>query len=294
MQKGKKLFFGSGTAIVTPFFDNEVDYFSLGNLIDYQINEGTDAIVILGTTGEAPTISEEERGRIISFARERVGGRVPLIVGAGTNSTDSTVRYVKGAHELGADGVLCVTPYYNKPTQDGLFKHYERVAASVDIPIILYNVPTRTGVSLGISALERLAKIDNVIGIKEASGGVSFTEEIIACFKDRFAVYTGNDDLTFSNLALGGDGVVSVASNLFPKKFHTLCTDFKDGKQEKSRETQLKLLPFIKEIFFEPNPVPIKEALYLKGLIRSDEVRLPLVKSTRREELSRLIKEEKI
>ena len=289
MQKRGKVFFGSAVALVTPFLNGEIDYESLGALIDYQINGETDAIVVLGTTGEAPTISEEERNQVIEFSSKRIKGRVPLIVGTGTNSTDSSVRYTKSAEECGANAVLCVTPYYNKPSALGMAMHYEKIAKNTSLPVILYNVPSRTGVSLNIETLSRLHEIPNVVGIKEASGNVSFVEEIISNFKNRFDIYTGNDDLTYATLSLGGQGVISVVANLFPFKMHNLCKGFSGGSVEKSHKTQLELLPFIREMFYETNPVPIKRALFEKGIIKSDEVRLPLQKSKRAKEIKSII-----
>lgn len=289
MQKTNRVFFGSAVAIVTPFLNGEIDYHSLGSLIDYQIDGKADAIVVLGTTGEAPTISEEERYKIIEFSKNRINGRVPLIVGAGTNSTESTIRYASGASQLGANAVLCVTPYYNKPSEWGLVAHYEKIASEVSLPIILYNVPSRTGTSLTLCALRELEKIPNIVGIKEASGNISFMEEIIFNFGNRFSLYTGNDDLTYATLSLGGDGVISVVANAFPRKMHELCYNFKGGRVAKSHEIQLELMPVIRELFYETNPVPIKRMLYEAGLIKSDEVRLPLVKSKREGEIKALL-----
>ncbi len=284
----EKVFFGSACAIVTPFKNGEIDYGAFGKLIDYQIENGTDAIVVLGTTGEAPTISEQERGEIVSFAKNRIGGRAPLIVGTGTNSTETTVRYSKNAHSLGANAILCVTPYYNKPTENGLVKHYEMVANSVDIPIILYNVPSRTGVNLSVGALEALKDVKNIVGIKEASGSIGYFDALVARFGDYYYFYTGNDELTLPSLACGGDGVISVVANVLPKKMHILCDSFKNGNIEKSRELQHALLPLIKELFYEVNPVPVKTALNIMGLIEN-EFRLPLVKSGRYNEIKALV-----
>ncbi|MBE6664446.1 MAG: 4-hydroxy-tetrahydrodipicolinate synthase [Ruminococcaceae bacterium] len=284
----EKVFFGSACAMVTPFKNGEIDYSAFGKLIDYQIENGTDAIVVLGTTGEAPTISEAERGEIVAFAKNRINGRTPLIVGTGTNSTESTVRYSKNAHSLGANAILCVTPYYNKPTENGLVEHYKAVADSVDIPVILYNVPSRTGVNLSVGALEKLKDIPNIVGIKEASGSIGYFDALVARFGDYYHFYTGNDELTLSSLACGGDGVISVVGNVLPKEMHILCQSFKNGDIEKSREIQHALLPLIKELFYEVNPVPVKTALNIMGLIEN-ELRLPLVKSTRYSEIKTLI-----
>lgn len=284
----EKVFFGSACAIVTPFKNGEIDYGALEKLIDYQIENGTDGIVVLGTTGEAPTISEGERGEIVSFAKKRIDGRVPLIVGTGTNSTETTLRYSKNAHSLGANAILCVTPYYNKPTENGLVEHYKAVAKSVDIPIILYNVPSRTGVNISLGALEALKDVPNIVGIKEASGSIGYFDALVARFGDNYYFYTGNDELTLPSLACGGDGVISVVANVLPKEMHTLCDAFKNGNIKKSQELQHALLPLIKELFYEVNPVPVKTALNIMGLIEN-ELRLPLVKSTRYSEIKTLI-----
>ncbi len=288
MQKQDVVFFGSATALVTPFKDGKIDYGSLGGLIDFQIREGADAIVILGTTGEAPTISESERSQIISFSRDRINGKIPLIVGVGTNATESTVRYAKNAHSLGANAILAVTPYYNKPNEKGLIMHYRTLAREVDLPIILYNVPSRTGLNMPISAYQALADSENIVGIKEASGNISYLSELVSKLGDRYALYTGNDDLTYSTLALGGSGVISVVGNALPRKMRELCHSFRGGSVEKSREIQLELLPLIRELFYETNPVPIKCALSLLGYIEN-ELRLPLAPSSRQEEILKLL-----
>lgn len=286
----EKPFSGSACAIVTPFKNGEIDYGAFARLIDFQIEEGTDAIVVLGTTGEAPAISEEERERVIEFSKNQIKGRVPLIVGTGTNSTETTVRYSKNAHSLGVNAILCVTPYYNKPTEKGLVLHYERIAKEIDLPIILYNVPSRTGVNISLNVLNELRQIPNIVGIKEASGSISFFEEAVARFGDYYYFYTGNDDLTLSSLASGGDGVISVVANLFPKKMHELCDSFIAGDIARSREIQHSLMPFIKEMFFETNPIPIKTALALVGFIEN-EFRLPMCKSSRAEKIKRILVE---
>ena len=288
MQKDKCVFFGCATALVTPFKNGEVDYLSLGTLIDFQIENGADAIVVLGTTGEAPTIKETERAEIIEFSREKIKDRVPLIVGVGTNSTESTIRYAKNAHSLGANAILAVTPYYNKPNEKGLVYHYKSLASAVDLPVILYNVPSRTGLNMPLDAYEALSDTENIVGIKEASGGASYLVELVSRVGNRYSIYTGNDDLAYSTLALGGAGVISVVSNLYPQKMHDLCMNFRDGKLKDSLKIQLELLPLIRELFRETNPVPVKCALSLLGYIEN-ELRLPLAPSLRQKEIASLI-----
>lgn len=284
MSRKRNLFKGSACALVTPFKNGEIDYRSLEGLIDFQISNGTDAIVLLGTTGEASTVNEDEREKIIPFAKEKIGGRVPLIVGTGTNSTEVSVRYTKMAEKLGADGCLVVTPYYNKSTEQGLIDHYKNVAGSVDIPIILYNVPSRTGMSISRRAYEALSLVDNIVGVKEASGNITYVTQLISEFSDYFDIYSGCDELTFTTLALGGSGVVSVVANIIPSHMHQLCMEFLQGDVTKSRQLQLQISPLIKEMFMEVNPVPIKTALCLLGLCEN-EFRLPLSKSSRTEEI---------
>ena len=281
----QKVFSGCATAVVTPFKNSKIDYNSFGNLINSQIENGIEALVVLGTTGEAPTISEDERSEVIAFARDAIHGRVPLIVGTGTNSTESTIRYSKNAHSLGANAVLCVSPYYNKPTSSGIIQHYKEIAKNVDLPIILYNVPSRTGVNIPLEVYDELAPIENIVAIKEASGSMSYFSDIARKHLDSFYLYTGNDDLTLCSLAMGGSGVISVVSNALPRKMSQLCQSFFDGDIEKSREIQLELLPLIRELFYETNPVPIKELLSQLGAIEN-EYRLPLFFSKRRKELS--------
>lgn len=281
----QKVFSGCATAVVTPFKNSKIDYNSFGNLINSQIENGIEALVVLGTTGEAPTISEDERSEVIAFARDAIHSRVPLIVGTGTNSTESTIRYSKNAHSLGANAVLCVSPYYNKPTSSGIIQHYKEIAKNVDLPIILYNVPSRTGVNIPLEVYDELAPIENIVAIKEASGSMSYFSDIARKHLDSFYLYTGNDDLTLCSLAMGGSGVISVVSNALPRKMSQLCQSFFDGEIEKSREIQLELLPLIRELFYETNPVPIKELLSQLGAIEN-EYRLPLFSSKRRKELS--------
>ena len=289
MSKKKHLFFGSATAIVTPFSKGQIDYLALGKMIDFQLECGTDALVILGTTGEASTIYENERSELISFAKRKTAGKIPLIVGTGSNATSVAVRYSKAAEGLGADACLVVTPYYNKASAKGLVEHYREIASSIKIPIIVYNVPSRTGVKIPIDTYGELAKFSNILGVKEASGDLGYLTELIHNYKDRFDVYTGCDELVLPTLALGGKGVISVVSNVMPREMHELCAAFKAGNTREARRIQLNLSPFIKEMFAEVNPIPIKCALYKMGM-SENEYRLPLCRSTRENEIEAILK----
>lgn len=293
MGRKRSLFFGSATAIITPFTGNNVDYIAFGELIEYQLSNGTDAIVILGTTGEASTVYENERSEIISFAKRKINSRVPLIVGTGSNATSVAVRYTKTAEALGADGCLVVSPYYNKATANGLCQHYKAIARSVKIPIIMYNVPSRTGVNIPMSVYGTLAKTENIVAVKEAGGNLTYTEELIEKHGDSYDVYTGCDELTLPTLSLGGSGVISVTGNLLPSHMHQLCTEFKNGNAEKARELQLYLSPMIKELFCEVNPIPVKTALSIMGMCEP-AFRLPLCKSTRERQITAILKKYKL
>lgn len=290
MSKKKNLFFGSATAIITPFSDGYIDYLAFGELIDFQLSNGTDAIVILGTTGEASTIYENERSEIIAFAKRKIKGRVPLIVGTGSNATSVAVRYTKNAEACGADGCLVVSPYYNKATEKGLIEHYKEIARNVSIPIIVYNVPSRTGLSIPISVYTALKDVDNIVAIKEASGNLGYLTELLEKHKDDFDVYTGCDELILPTLALGGRGVVSVISNIVPSYVHELCKEYEGGNVQKARELQLYLNPLIKEMFCEVNPIPIKTALCKMGMCKN-EFRLPLCRSSREKQIEKLLKD---
>ena len=268
------VFCGVGTALVTPFQDGEIDYAALSELIEYQIRGGADAIVIGGTTGEAATLSDEERYRLFEFAAEKISGRVKLVFGTGTNDTRAAVRHTKYAEKIGCDGVLLVTPYYNKGTEIGVEKHYLNIAESADLPIILYNVPSRTGVNLGINLLSRLAEHPNIVAIKEASDSADRLVSL-AALSDSLDLYAGNDSQIYTTLSLGGKGVISVMSNLLPSATHAICERYFSGEPGASLELQLRLLPFIKALFVETNPAPIKYAMAKMGFCKS-EVRLPL------------------
>lgn len=289
MGRKKTLFSGSATAVITPFSSGNVDYVAFGELIEHQISNGSDAIVVLGTTGEASTVYENERSEIITFAKRKIGGRIPLIVGTGSNATSVAVRYTKSAEYLGADGCLVVTPYYNKSTPKGLIEHFKVIAKSVKIPIIMYNVPQRTGVNIPLDVYEKLSKTENIVGVKEASGNIAYTEELIEKCGDFYDVYSGCDELTLPILSLGGKGVISVIANIVPSRMHQLCYEYFNGDKEKAKDIQLLLNPLIKEMFAETNPIPIKTALCKMGLCQ-EEFRLPMCKSTRERQISSILK----
>ena len=272
--KKKIIFTGAATALITPFSGGEIDYEALDRLIDYQIDKKIDALVIGGTTAEAATLSDEERYKLYTFAKGKIAGRTKLILGTGTNDTRVAIKHTKFAKRLGCDGVLLVTPYYNKGTEDGIEKHYLSIAESTDLPIILYNVPSRTGVNLGFNLLSRLSNHPNIVALKEASDSIDRLVRLSA-MRDELTLYSGNDSQIYPTLALGGMGVISVMSNLLPMTTVKLCREYFIGNIEESLRLQHLLLPFIRAMFIETNPSPIKYAMHLKGLC-SPEVRLPL------------------
>lgn len=275
----KKLpFTGAGVAIVTPFNGNETNYDALGELIEMHIAKKTDAIVICGTTGEASTMPDEEHLAAIEYTVKKVNGRIPVIAGTGSNETAHAIELSKKAEELGVDGLLQVTPYYNKTTQKGLVAHFTAIANAVSVPVILYNVPSRTGVSISIEALKELAKVENIVAIKEASGNISYTMKVAAEVPDLY-IYSGNDDMIVPILSLGGKGVISVVSNVMPEETHDICELYFNGEVEKSRDLQLKMLELINDLFIEVNPIPVKTALNLMGY-NAGNLRLPLVDMT--------------
>ncbi|NMA03532.1 MAG: 4-hydroxy-tetrahydrodipicolinate synthase [Clostridiales bacterium] len=269
------MFNGSGVAIVTPFSNGEVDFEGFEGLIDFHLENGTQALIVLGTTGEAATQSFEEREKLVGTAVERVGGRIPVIVGTGANYTRMAVDYTKQAEALGADGVLVVTPYYNKATQNGLIEHYTVIANSTTLPVILYNVPGRTGVNLEAKTVAALSKVENIIGVKEASGNIGQVLEIKRLVSDNFKIYSGNDDQIVPIYACGGHGVISVCANAIPSQTQHMCKAFMDGDVEEALRLQLLYKHFINLLFCEVNPIPIKAALNAMGYIK-DELRLPL------------------
>lgn len=268
-------FTGSCVALVTPFTDDGVNFQSLANLIEFQIAEGTDAILVCGTTGEPPTMTRDEKYSVIGFAVEKVAKRVPVIAGTGGYNTATVIEDSKEAERLGADALLVVTPYYNKTTQKGLIQHYASIADAVHIPIIIYNVPGRTGLNLLPSTLKELSKIDNIAGIKEASGNIAQVAEMARLCGDRIDIYSGDDNIVVPILALGGKGVISVVANIAPRDTHEMVVKFLTGDIEGSRKLQFKLNPLVEALFLEVNPIPVKTALNLMGM-NAGKLRMPL------------------
>lgn len=275
------IFTGSGVALVTPFKNNKVDYDKLRELIEWHIENETDSIIICGTSGEAATMSDKERKEVIEFAVAAVNKRIPVIAGSGSNNTAYSVELSKYCQEVGVDGILVVTPYYNKATEAGLIKHYEAIAGSVDLPIILYNVPGRTGVNLSPSIVKKLSEIKNVTAIKEASGNISQIAEIARLCSEDLDIYSGNDDTVVPILSLGGKGVISVVANILPKDTHNMVMYYLNGNVEKARKLQLKMNGLINSLFIEVNPIPIKTAMNLMGM-GVGELRLPLTDMTKK------------
>ena len=271
------IFKGAGVAIVTPFTqDDKVNFEELGKMIDFQIAGGTDAIIICGTTGESSTLTHEEHDACIKFAVEHTAGRVPVIAGTGSNSTAEAIRLSTQAQNNGADALLLVTPYYNKATQKGLIQHYTAIANSVDLPIILYNVPSRTGVNILPQTAVTLAKnVKNIVAVKEASGNISQVAELAALADGCIDIYSGNDDQVVPLLSLGGVGVISVLSNVMPKLTHDMVMSYLNGDVKLSRQLQLSVMNLNKALFCEVNPIPVKEALNMMGW-NAGAVRSPL------------------
>ena len=271
------IFTGAGVAIVTPMNpDESINFDRLGQIIDNQIENGTDAIVICGTTGESATMTDQEHVDCIEYAVKRVNGRVPVVAGAGSNHTSYAVWMSKEAKRVGADALLHVTPYYNKTSQTGLIRHFNAVADATDLPIILYNVPSRTGVNITPATYRELAKHPNIVAAKEASGNISQIAQIAQACGDELDLYSGNDDQIVPLLSLGAKGVISVLSNIMPRETHDICRLFFEGKIAESCALQLKLLPLINALFSDVNPIPVKEAMNMMGW-ECGECRLPLV-----------------
>jgi 4-hydroxy-tetrahydrodipicolinate synthase len=286
------MFSGSIVAIVTPFRKGRVDERALGDLIEFQIANGTHGIVPCGTTGESATLSHEEHERVVAFTVEAVRRRVPVIAGAGSNCTEEAIRLSRHAKATGANAALLITPYYNKPMQEGLFRHYKAVAEAVDLPIVLYNIPGRTSVNMTPATVARLSGIRNIVAIKEGSGSVQQASEILAACGDRITVLSGDDPLTLPMMALGAKGVITVTANIAPAEMAAMVNAYLAGRLEEARRLHYKLSPLFAALFYETNPIPVKEALAMMGKM-DGEIRLPLcpMASETREKLARALKE---
>lgn len=271
------IFKGAGVAIVTPMkADGEVNYEKFGELIEFQIANGTDAIIVCGTTGESATLSHEEHLAVIKYCAEKVAGRIPVVAGTGSNCTETAVYLSREAERYGVDGLLLVCPYYNKATQNGLYTHFKTVADSVKLPIILYNVPSRTGCNLLPDTVVRLCTdVENIVGIKEASGNIGQIARLAAKAEGKIDLYSGNDDQIVPILSLGGKGVISVLSNVAPRQTHDICAKYFEGGVEESCRLQLKAMELCDALFCEVNPIPVKKALNLMGM-EAGSLRLPL------------------
>jgi 4-hydroxy-tetrahydrodipicolinate synthase len=269
------MFAGSMVALVTPFKEGKIDWQSLEALVEFHVKNGTNGIVPCGTTGESATLDHREHHEVIERVIKATHKRVPVIAGTGSNSTAEAVELTKGAERAGADGALMISPYYNRPTQEGIYQHYKKVAESVGIPIIVYNIPGRTGSKIEPETLARLSEIKNVAGVKEATGSVDQAIDVIRLCGENLAVYSGEDSLTFSLMALGGKGVISTVANIVPKEMSQLTDACLKGNWESGRQLQLKLIPLIRSVFLETNPIPIKTALSLMAKC-TGELRLPL------------------
>ena len=276
MSKNKKeLFLGAATAIITPFYNGQIDYKALGGLIDFQLDGGIETIVVAGTTGEAPALTYAELEEIFAFSLSRAKGKAKIIAGCGCNNTERAVDIGRSAKEIGCDGLLAVAPYYNRPTPRGLVSPYLEIADKVELPLILYNVPSRTGVNIGLDVLKTLAVHPRIVGLKEASGNISFVAEVLAELGDELDIYSGNDDMIVPVMALGGKGCISVASNILPFEVKSLCQSCLDGCFDVARELQLGLMPLVRALFAESNPIPVKYALSHLGFC-AEEYRLPM------------------
>ncbi len=274
---GTYRFSGSLVAMITPFKEStgELDEDALRRLVEYHVRNGTNGLVPCGTTGESVTLDDDEHNRVIQIAVETAAGRIPIVAGTGTNSTAKSIKYSQHAKELGADGLLVVTPYYNRPTQQGLYLHYEAIAKAVDLPIVVYNVPSRTGTNLLPDTLARLAKLDTVVAVKEAAGSMDQVSQIVSSCPPDFAVLSGDDSLTLPMLALGGAGVVSVVANIAPRAMSDLVAAYRGGDDARARDLHYTLFDLCRAMFLETNPIPVKTAAGLIGLC-SPKMRLPM------------------
>ncbi len=287
------MFHGVYTAIITPFNeDGSIDEDALKNLVEFQIENGISGLVPCGTTGESPTLSHEEHNHIVDLVVKFVDGRVPVIAGTGSNSTQEAIAMTKHAKEAGADASLQVAPYYNKPTQEGFYRHFKAIADAVDIPLIIYNIPGRTGANIETATLARLAQHKNIVAVKEASGSISQMMEVISQLPESFDVLSGDDNLTLPLISLGGKGVISVASNIIPKQVVEFVSTALEGDYATARKMHYKLLPLFKGIFIETNPIPIKAALAMKGVCK-EVYRLPMceMKPENKEKLRKILRD---
>ena len=275
MAQKKTVFTGAGVALITPFLNGNVDYKSLETILEQQIAGGTDAIIVCGTTAEPATLTDQEHKDIISFCVEKVNHRVPVVAGTGSNHTDYAVELTRFAKDAGADAVLLVTPYYNKASQKSLVRHFETIADAADIPNILYNVPSRTGLNISLSAYKELAKHPNIVAAKEASGNLSSILQVMEACGEDLAIYSGNDDQIVPLMAMGAIGVISVLSNVMPRETHEMTQLCLDGKIREAAKLQLKYLPLINGLFMQVNPIPVKAAMAKMGFC-SGEMRMPL------------------
>ena len=285
----KTVFTGSGVALITPFKDGKVDWSNLEKLINFHLENKTDALIICGTTGESAAMPDEEHISVVKFAVDLVKGRVPVIGGAGSNDTMHGIKLAKGIEAAGADALLLVTPYYNKCTQKGLIAHYKLMAESVSIPCILYNVPSRTGVNIEPKTAYELSKVENIVGIKEASGKLEAAIEIAKLCGEDFAIYSGNDDIVVPLMSMGAKGVISVLANVVPKETHDMCQAALDGDFKTAKELQIKYFDLINLLFCEVNPIPVKAAMEMMGFC-GPEIRMPL--SVMEDEHKELLKKE--
>jgi 4-hydroxy-tetrahydrodipicolinate synthase len=272
----REMFRGAFTALVTPFRNGEVDVEALQGLVEFQISQGIDGLVPCGTTGESPTLSEEEDRLVIETVVSVVNGRVPVVAGTGSNNTESAIKYTKMAEEVGADASLQVAPYYNKPTQEGLYRHFAAIAERTSLPLVLYNIPGRTGVAISAETIARLAQISGIVGVKDSTLSMNAVSDVRHLCGEEFSILSGDDPMTLPLMSLGGVGVISVASNVAPAAVSEKVRALNSGDAERGRELHYELLPLFRALFVETNPIPVKAAVSLLGLC-SDEMRLPLV-----------------
>lgn len=272
------------TAMITPFDENgKIDFKATRELVNYLIANGTDGLVVAGTTGESPTLTEEEKLDLFSCVVKVVQGRVPVIAGTGSNNTNASISLTKRAEETGVDGIMLVTPYYNKPSQEGLYQHFKTIAASTALPVMLYNIPGRSAVNMSADTIVRLSHVENIVSVKEASGDLDQMTEIISSTSDDFTLYSGDDSLTLPSLAIGGNGVVSVAAHIIGNEMQDMVTSYKRGDVTHAASVHRSLLPIMKAVFAAPSPTPVKAGLNMLGLNMREDVRLPMIPLSKEE-----------